>query len=362
MVERVFAENPKDEIWRRLRFWSYRKNVERKLAAKHSSITAELAAQLSKEIAVLVVQGQEYFRAAEAVQLYTRPLHVYYGTVALLVALYMYETGKQHHIRCHGLNLQAARGDLMNWEIRPQKTIAGCAQAISPVISAGLDISRCGCWTVKECFGSIPDLVHELTRNPNPAIQLHVVPLTTANTEDGLCYLVEQVGCLPLEPDWFDHVWRRKEFFLPAAFTQDGSATFRPKLAIIEDEDVLPRGTDGRLYLPLLHMKGTDRLYHSVLLSYFIGLYSLGMISRYHPVDWGRLVDEDDSGELEMFRLFIGSATRQVPNLVLNRLSGCIQLFSAEMAKSADLRESLSREEIRKWIRNALSKEGGHPK
>jgi hypothetical protein len=105
-----------------------------------------------------------------------------------------------------------------------------------------------------------------------------------------------------------------------------------------------------------MHEKNGGKYYHSVLLMYFLGLFSLGMLSRYYPVAWGKLIGQDDSGDLELFRSFMSSSARQVPNLVLNHLSGKTLVFSSEHPERADFRQKMTSEKIEQLINDSIEK------
>jgi hypothetical protein len=356
-IEKVFAESPKAEIWRRLRLWSYASNAERKLEAKHKSVVPETLQPVAEEMATLVLQAEEYFRAAENVQLFTQPLQVYYGTVALLSALRVFHTGGAHGIGAHGLRLEPSGTSLLEWRIRVERGCAhGFAQRIAAIVSDGLDLDVCKGWTLQECLGSIPDMINELARNYQGRVELNLCPVTVYDTDEGMCYVAEDIGNPPLSSNWPDLVWRRTELFIRPEHTEN-AVVLRPRLQATEAQTILPRGTDGRLYLPLLHRKGTSEFYHSPLFMYATALYALSVTCRYRAREWGKLISRDDSGDLELIRNFLQSAIRQVPNLVLDQLHGSVFVFTSEHAKVVDLKHRVSKRDVEETIRRARNEE-----
>jgi hypothetical protein len=356
-IEVVFAEDPKAEVWRRLRQWSYTGNTRRRLETKHETVSPDTLQPVAEELATLMLQAEEYFRAADNVQLFTQPLQTYYGTVALLSALRVFNTGRAHGIGAHGLKLGPCAISPLEWRV---SVVRGCsrgfAQRISSMVSDGLDLDMCKYWTLKECFSSIPDMTYELARNYQGRVELNLCPVTVYDTDEGVCYVAEDIGSPPLPSNWPDLIWRRAELFIRPERTES-AVVLRPRMQATDARAVLPRGTDGRLYLPLLHQKGNTGLYHSPLFMYAVALYALSMTCRYRSREWGMLISRDDSGDLELMRNFLQSAIRQVPNLVLNHMHGSVFVFTSEHTKPVDLRHRVSKRDVEETIRRALNAE-----
>jgi hypothetical protein len=186
-------------------------------------------------------------------------------------------------------------------------------------------------WSVRDCLGAIPDVVEEIVRGRFTCVSAHAVPVAVVNTDDGLALLFEQNESLVLPTDWRDLIRKRRHLFLyPMPVWGGDSYVMRPKLGAPPDiETVLLHASNGMTYASLEFRKQKAQLYLSPLVAYYIGLYALGMLSRYEPVKWGRFVDGDDRGTVELVASFVESAVRQVPNLVLDRMDGRIRVFAA---------------------------------
>jgi hypothetical protein len=119
----LIAENPIDEIWRQLRFFTDCEYATSKIIEKHGNDPehSDNVKKQARQIGYCIRQGEEYFNAAKQVSLATQPVLLYYGAVSLSSALQLLckdgdysfdrlrQTGKHRH---HGLEFDRGIQDL----------------------------------------------------------------------------------------------------------------------------------------------------------------------------------------------------------------------------------------------------------
>jgi hypothetical protein len=80
------------------------------------------------------------------------------------------------------------------------------------------------------------------------------------------------------------------------------------------------RAISGEEYLVLPLKRHDKNVFLPEMSVHFLIMYLLGMISRYHPKEWGETVEGEKSGEIYIIQKFLETTTRKFPNLILNKL------------------------------------------
>jgi len=80
------------------------------------------------------------------------------------------------------------------------------------------------------------------------------------------------------------------------------------------------RAVSGEEYLVLPLERHNKNLFLPEMSVHFLIMYLLGMISRYHPKEWGETAEGEKSGEIYIIQKFLETTTRKFPNLILNKL------------------------------------------
>lgn len=80
------------------------------------------------------------------------------------------------------------------------------------------------------------------------------------------------------------------------------------------------RAISGEDYLVLPLKRHDKNLFLPEMSVHFLIMYLLGMISRYHPKEWGETAEGEKSGEIYVIQKFLETTTRKFPNLILNKL------------------------------------------
>jgi YaaC-like Protein len=121
----LIAENPIDEIWRQLRFFTDCEYAASEIIEHHNIVKSQQSniKKQARQIGYCIQQAQEYFDAAKQVSLATQPVLLYYGAVSLGSALqllckdgsYSFDAlRKSNKHRHHGLEFNRAVKDSKN--------------------------------------------------------------------------------------------------------------------------------------------------------------------------------------------------------------------------------------------------------
>ncbi len=116
-VQEIVSDQPTNDIWKRIRYLTDQHLVTELITTKHNIPKGKYEADIrkqAKQIGYSIIQAEEYYSASKRVNLPTRPVLLYYGSVCLSKALillsktgeYSYDSlrnnNKHQH---HGLEL-----------------------------------------------------------------------------------------------------------------------------------------------------------------------------------------------------------------------------------------------------------------
>ena len=125
----IWTANPEQAVWDLLRVLQQPAAVANILTGKSGSrrdfnvFSDDTAAGRSRDISYLLVQAEEYYKAAEVASLATRPLPLYYGMLALAKAsiLAWNDNVSLLDLKYHGLDTRPRSGDLRLYRETPNK-------------------------------------------------------------------------------------------------------------------------------------------------------------------------------------------------------------------------------------------------
>ena len=311
----IYSEEPREDQWRSLLQFSYRKNVESRLAAKGFAVDDHLVDIILGSFQ----QAHEYFKLGSRASLFTSPTLVYYGAAHLLYAASTLLTGQTPNVGNHGLRLvktEASRS-LADAAVEPCNWNSGSfpimAKAFSNVPST---LTSSGSWSLHDFIGSLPDLEEDYTRT-YPDRHPHVLPVEEVKTESGMLDRIEleKLQVWKGTFDWRAIVGASSSFLQPQRTNQ--YLVFRRRLGYKGlGEHALP----GRKFFRLYHSKGKHQ-YSLHQISLFQGaLFILGHLARYSPQTWYPFAQNDSTGERHLVEKFVSVSTRRFPNLILNEL------------------------------------------
>jgi hypothetical protein len=208
-----------------------------------------------------------------------------------------------------------------------------------------VDSPGTGEWSLDEIFSSIPDLLedHQSCYAKSPP---HLIPVETVITRQGtlerlLSHYLERLGT----SFDFQKIPGFNDMYLVPQVVQN-SEYIVLRRQIYSSNSIFVSSIYGQKFLPVSHMKNGKLLFPSLILLMFMGLYILGMISRYHPAYWSIFVMSDNSGEKLLVERFISICRRHLPNLLLNTLREKEIIFAFERKTDLDLTSTFSKEEL----------------
>ena len=150
--DKIFTENPENELWRELLQYSYKTNIERYFDEKSLDKNEEVIDCISGSF----LQAYEYYKSSINVNLQITPLLLYYGTTNLLYGMSSLFKGKISEIHNHGmkneLNNKNRIADAKVYFENPQ---SGGIHIFSNSLGYKEDLTKYGEWQLKEFFASI---------------------------------------------------------------------------------------------------------------------------------------------------------------------------------------------------------------
>jgi len=352
-ITRIVTENPKDEQWRRLSQFTYETNIRTFLAARgHYTVSGDAVAFIAGSIQ----HGRAYFSAAETAPLDIGPLLVYYGATNILAGAATMLAGSRPGIRTHGMKLRVPSTQLLaDAEISPFDPNHGALRLLGSIYSPGCPLIQSGVWTLDEILASIPDVHAEYMNQYSGTpytIPMEIVPQKRGVLERTRRVNVDRYNSID---EMLNRIEGLKTAYLAPQHEQgmDYVIFYRK-----------PRGPDigeysisGQKHLQIVHVKQNHDLNPSQIMLMFMGLFALGILSRYHPERWTPFVRNDLTGERLVIEKFIDVCLRYLPNLVLNMLTGERLQFASEMERPADPSQFLTEEDVREII-NEMQRAG----
>jgi len=345
-VTRIVTEDPKEEQWRRLSQFTYETNIKKFLTARgHHAVSGEVLAFIGGSIQ----QGRAYFSAAETAPLDIGPLLVYYGATNILAGAATMLMGTRPDIRTHGMKLWVPKTDfLADAEISPFDPHHGALHLLGSVFSPGCPLIHSGKWTLEEILASIPD-VHAEYMNQYSGTP-HTMPMEIVPQKRGVLERTQWINADRFNS--LDEILSRieglKTAYLAPQHDQGGDYVIFYRKQ--RGPDIGEYSISGQKHLQVMHVKQNHHLNPSQIMLLFMGLFALGILSRYHPERWTPFVRNDLTGERLVVEKFIDVSMRYLPNLVLNMLTGERLQFAFEMEKPEDPSQFLTEEDVREII------------
>jgi len=343
MEEILYSENPVEDIWNRILKLSYSSNIERMAGIRDK--------ELQNAISGALVQSYEYFSVSRKVSLNVSPLLMYYGCVNLMYGAALISTGNSVKIENHGAKFTLPdEGDpLGNGVLHLSLSQKGAFQVFKE--SFGVSNTMPNIMLLKDVFAYISDISMDYND----------------------CYTDDKSSSIPVE------IVIRKNDRLERILLSDehDGGDFDASMIVDYDKAYLaPQITSKYIVLRtkypareigLLSISGQKNLvtyresegklfYLNELMAFFLGLYSLSMMSRYHPASWYPFVQKDNTGERGLFEVFISRAYRKIPNLVLNIMLKKEIKFQSGKLGYTDVSKDNDTEEIRSIVNEEITK------
>jgi hypothetical protein len=271
-----------------------------------------------------IKQAREYYRAAEACDILTKPLLLYYGMMALAKALItahdpVYPSSTS--VLKHGLSTRKLKREDYSFaedEVRVQKD--GIFHVLHRTLG-GPHLENQQRFTMKELLAVIPELIPTYHRLYG---QARVGQLEIARKDGQKArWKVPRsfvAGCDKTREELLELLNRyggeKTRFFDPEEQEEPGMFSL-----CVEGEEsahpLLVHDFSGRPHLRFPH--GEDLVLPELSVHYMI-MFVLGMLCRYETERWGEMILTFSSHDTFLINEFLNVSMRKFPNLILDAL------------------------------------------
>jgi len=296
----VHSETPVKEIWSRLSYFESKHNARefiKKFSLPNNNLT-----DVASSLAFTMKTAREYYESAQRVSLLTQPLLIFYGMTALSKVLFISTYGKKSPSKSHGLS--PPRPELfakISTRIRRDGTFPQFHSCYSKEKLYRMK------FTMKELLSSAPEVKIEYETIYNEKSRA----LKVLRTRYG-------INVVDTEIEKYGDLSTNLKKVFPEINTIQ---VFEKRLVIfsrLSNRQI--RAVSGEKYLLLPLKKHNRNVFLPEMSAHFLIMYLLGMISRYHPKEWGETIKGEESGEVYIIQKFLKITTRKFPNLILNEL------------------------------------------
>jgi len=307
-LREIRTEHPVNEIWSMLSYFESRYNCQKYLEDKFGSGLDGLS-DTANSLSYTIGSAREFYNAADGVSVLTRPLLIFYGMINLSKALFISTHGKKSPSTSHGLQI------VDNWN--------GKISELS--VNVGKDgtfpqFHGCYCKddithkeiTLKELFSQIPEIKIEFET-------IYTEKSKALFTSRG-DYGPEIIDSELIEYGDLDALLNQipgfSQKYRIGSKSRERCILFNMQY---DTPDLMVRSISGDKYFILPIVKKDVISLPEMSIHYLI-MYLLGMLSRYQPEEWGKVIIGEEPGEIYFLRKFLDVTKRKFPNLVLNEL------------------------------------------
>ena len=339
MDEFKYSENPIRDTWKMILKYSYTSNIEKYLAN-------EIDKEFIQSIAGSFVQSSEYFNSFDKVSLNTSPLLLYYGFVNLLFASSSMITNNRIKIKNHGLSICLPKdssyiGDCI---IKISNSEVGAYKTYNSIYSNNSIFPK----NIK--IKNILSMIPELKKDYEDCYNQHslCVPIEIIKRREGDIERIK-INDLLQDISTLDIVDFEKSYLKPQ--TTNEYIIFRKK---INGVDIGIKSISGQKYLYQYFIHESKKYNFNQIMIYFMGLFSFGYISRYHPEIWYPFVQTDQSGEKSLVEEFLLLSHRILPNIILNKIHNKRIVFTNNEIGMIDKTKQYDPEDVKRIIKDEL--------
>lgn len=354
------TEDPIKETWSMLSYFESKHNCLQYLEEKFGKIEVDgvtdqdrLEAEQERlgtanDFAFTVSAAREYYEAADKVTILTRPLLVFYGMVSLSKVLFTATHNRRSPSTKHGLQKEKQPiGSLAELSVRitkdgtfPQFHGCYCRDTLS---NAKLSLKELLSLIpeVKVPFETIYNEKSRALRVLRTDIGISLVDSELDKYED----LENRMGQVPdIHARYMDQYQRFSNSIV--LWCKDREA-----------RDPVNRAVSGEEYLILPLKKNTRIIDLPEMSSHFLIMFLLGMLSRYEPKEWGRVIKGEESGEIYLIQKFLEVTKRKFPNLVLNELRNRDFVFISPSSETLGKLDESQLDKIYEYINRKMAED-----
>lgn len=331
------TDDPVQEQWRALLRFAYPTHIKRVF---DEFDRAAPSADLVESVAGACRQAHAYFTAAAAAPLDISPLLLYYGTSNLLFAVYTLRRGESPDIGHHGMTLDPPEsgGRVGDATLICRASKGGALTAFAELFGADSPPAGGESWSLRELVAGLPD-VCTFGDWPYALADRRTLPVTVVQREHEVVERLDREACSGQEPaDCLRRVPGLERAYLRPHDRYLG-VILHPRQ---EGPDIGTYNALGDKFLVMAREAGARPAAPPHGLSYFMALYVLGMLSRYHPGIWHPFVRADSTGERAMVERLVDAAARVVPRMALEALYDARWQFDGGTSVPEDRRERIA--------------------
>ena len=308
----INTENAAKDQWKLLAQYAYPTNITRYLQ-QHGFADSE---KLVEYIAGCFRQSEAYFIAADDSPIDISPLLQYYGAATLLAGASTLIRGDQLPIKDHGMSLNASNiKQIADAQIIPRGN--GALQQFAGIFSPGCLFVNGEPWTMEEILGSIPDLKQDFENCYQAAVP-YTIPIEIVKRDRGSLERIAKKELTRYKSP--ENALANIEHLLHSYLIPENTNQYIILHRKIKSPEIGAYSLFNQKHLQIAHSKKGQKLTPSQIINMFMGMFSVGILSRYHPEFWNPFVRSDETGELLLIERFIAVCQRYFPNLVLNEI------------------------------------------
>jgi len=333
----IWTANPEEAVWDLLRVLQQPAAVANILTGKSGSrgganaFSDDLAAARSRDIAYLLVQAEEYYKAADVASFATRPLPLYYGMLALAKAaiLAWNDTVSLFDLKYHGLDTRPRTGDLRLYRETPDKwtlsdEYASVNKGVFMHLAEGYGMNTLAVGEVFT-FDDILKTDAELSVAYNRMNDFSSLtfPLYSSSHNPQKITLHPSTRSVEEFKKVFGFIEADFEFSPTLLHDQAITVTSREHLNQWPSYLGLERPDAGGRYLvgPALNRSDAQkRRYVPRTIADYAGVFILSDLVRYRPQFWVDVVRGDPRGNIGLVSLYVTSCRRRFAHEMLNAL------------------------------------------
>jgi len=345
MVDHKYSENPLSDIWKRLLKYSYGSNIHKETGIDDENIINSISSS--------IIQAHEYFTASHDVTLNTAPLLMYYGCVNLFFGATAILTKSVPIIENHGATITnvSSSNSIGEIEIHLSGSSEGAFSTFNRIFSNNAPFPRA--WKIYELFSYIPDIKYEFEECYS-GIRSNCIPIEIVKRKNDR---LERIQLTDLKED-FENI--SIVDFEKAYLTPQQTNKYIILHQKIDSDEIGIFSIGGQKSLIAYTEKEKKDFYLNQFMSFFLGLYSLSMLSRYYPTKWYPFVQKDDTGEKGLIEDFLAISERKLPNLILNLITGKEIHFSSNTVGTVDLSKDYDPDDVKKIVHDEINKSRGN--
>lgn len=351
-LKRIYSEQPEVEIWENLLKYTYPENIKKYFSKNHNSQPSD---DLINIISGSLSQAYEYFSLSRKSSLQVSPLLIYYGSTNLIHGTLCLVYGKLLKIRNHGMKLRKLSGidriGDVTLNINDNKT-GGLSIFVNEYNPYKQEFSSNIEWSFEEIAGSIVELSNDFSDLYGQE-NIHAIPIKEIILDNEVQYRVNldifnetQVTTLLKSIPGFSRS------YFPFEKNRNNELIIRKK---IHGQKLHEVTTMGESFFLAGYTKDGKQISFPYFSLFLMLLFMLGMLCRYNPEFWNPFVERDNSGERNFVEKLIRVSRRQLPNLMLDLLTGEKNMYNMHFDLNEDKRKNLSEKDIRELIEEELN-------